>query len=84
MEESMQQVWNLVLCKIHHSGLPTLLQSSDPRTLKKAYLLKTTFINKNSETLRQDLQSLSTITWALGILSIRMKKGGAISLLPGQ
>jgi hypothetical protein len=45
-------------------NLPTVLQSSDPENARKAYLLKSTFINKNSETLKQDLQSF--INYYLG------------------
>jgi hypothetical protein len=37
--------------------LPVVLQSSDLENAQHAYLLKSTFINKNSETLKQDLQS---------------------------
>jgi hypothetical protein len=37
--------------------LPVVLQSSDLENAQNAYLLKSTFINKNSETLKQDLQS---------------------------
>ena len=44
--------------------LPTVLQSSDPENAQKAYVLKSTFINKNSENLRQDLQSF--INYYLG------------------
>lgn len=44
--------------------LPVVLQSSDSDNARKAYLLKSTFINKNSETLRQDLQSF--INYYLG------------------
>jgi hypothetical protein len=45
-------------------NLPTVLQSSDPENAHKAYELKSTFINKNSETLKQDLQSF--INYYLG------------------
>ena len=45
-------------------NLPTVLQSSDPENAQKAYLLKSTFVNKNSETLKQDLQSF--INYYLG------------------
>jgi hypothetical protein len=45
-------------------NLPTVLQSSDPENARKAYLLKSTFVNKNSETLKQDLQSF--INYYLG------------------
>jgi CheY-like chemotaxis protein len=44
--------------------LPTVLQSSDPANSQKAYELKATFINKNSDTLIQDLQSF--INYYLG------------------
>lgn len=44
--------------------LPTVLQSSDPDNAQKAYELKSTFINKNSENLKQDLQSF--INYYLG------------------
>ncbi len=50
--------------KSHIPELPTVLQSSEPENSKKAYLLKSIFINKNSETLRQDLQSF--INYYLG------------------
>ena len=45
-------------------NLPTVLQSSDPENANEAYKLKSTFINKNSETLKQDLQSF--INYYLG------------------
>jgi len=44
--------------------LPTLLQSSDTSNAGKAYELKSIFINKNSETLIQDLKSF--ISYYLG------------------
>lgn len=44
--------------------LPTVLQSSDPENAQRAYELKATFINKNSENLKQDLQSF--INYYLG------------------
>ena len=45
-------------------NLPTVLQSSDPENATEAYKLKSTFINKNSDTLKQDLQSF--INYYLG------------------
>ncbi len=45
-------------------NLPAVLQSSDPENAGEAYKLKSTFINKNSETLKQDLQSF--ISYYLG------------------
>ncbi len=44
--------------------LPTVLQSSDPANAQKAYELKSVFINKNSDTLKQDLESF--INYYLG------------------
>lgn len=44
--------------------LPAVLQSSDPENSQKAYELRTTFINKNSDTLKQDLRSF--INYFLG------------------
>ena len=44
--------------------LPVVIQSSDLENAQNAYLLKSTFINKNSETLKQDLQSF--INYYLG------------------
>ncbi|MEX0987296.1 MAG: PEP/pyruvate-binding domain-containing protein [Bacteroidales bacterium] len=38
-------------------GIPTVIQSSDTTNSRKAYELKCTFINKNSETLLQDIRS---------------------------
>jgi CheY-like chemotaxis protein len=45
-------------------NLPTVLQSSDTENASEAYKLQSTFINKNSETLKQDLQSF--INYYLG------------------
>ncbi len=45
-------------------NLPAVLQSSDPENANEAYKLQCTFINKNSETLKQDLQSF--INYYLG------------------
>jgi len=44
--------------------LPAVLQSAELENAQKAYELKSTFINKNSENLRQDLQSF--INYYLG------------------
>jgi hypothetical protein len=38
-------------------GLPVIIQSTDPGNMKKAFELKAFFINKNSETLPQDIES---------------------------
>ncbi|MCP4311353.1 MAG: pyruvate, phosphate dikinase [Bacteroidetes bacterium] len=39
------------------SGLPTVIQSSDIKNSHRAFELKSTFINKNSETLLQDIRN---------------------------
>ncbi|MDD3876711.1 MAG: PEP/pyruvate-binding domain-containing protein [Bacteroidales bacterium] len=46
------------------NDLPTLLQSSDLENASEAYQLQTTFINKNSDTLKEDLKSF--ISYYLG------------------
>ncbi|MCK4881078.1 MAG: pyruvate, phosphate dikinase, partial [Bacteroidales bacterium] len=38
-------------------GLPTVIQSSDIKNASRAFELKSTFINKNSETLLQDIRN---------------------------
>ncbi len=38
-------------------GLPTVIQSSDIKNSRRAFELKSTFINKNSETLLQDIRN---------------------------
>jgi hypothetical protein len=38
-------------------GLPVIIQSTDPGNMQKAFELKCFFINKNSETLPQDIES---------------------------
>ncbi len=45
-------------------NLPTVLQSSDPENAKYAFTLKSNFINKNSDSLLQDLKSF--INYYLG------------------
>jgi Pyruvate phosphate dikinase, AMP/ATP-binding domain len=45
-------------------NLPTVLQSSDPENAKYAFILKSNFINKNSNSLLQDLKSF--INYYLG------------------
>jgi hypothetical protein len=43
--------------KDKHRGLPTVIQSSDIQNARLAFELKSIFINKNSETLLQDIKS---------------------------
>ncbi|MFN3555657.1 MAG: PEP/pyruvate-binding domain-containing protein [Bacteroidales bacterium] len=55
--------------------LPVVLQSSDPENAQNAYLLKATFINKNSETLRQDLRSFINYYLGFGNFIYRDEEG---------
>lgn len=61
--------------KSHIPELPTVIQSSDPDNSKKAYLLKSIFINKNSETLRQDLQSFINFYLGFGHFIYKDEEG---------
>ncbi|MFZ4399067.1 MAG: PEP/pyruvate-binding domain-containing protein [Bacteroidales bacterium] len=53
--------------------LPTIIQSSDPRNAELAYQLKVTFIDKNSDTLSQDIKSF--ISHYLGFGNFIYKDG---------
>lgn len=55
--------------------LPVVLQSSDVENARNAYLLKSTFINKNSETLKQDLQSFINYYLGFGNFVYRDEEG---------
>lgn len=55
--------------------LPVVLQSSEPENAQKAYLLKSTFINKNSETLKQDLRSFINYYLGFGNFVYRDEEG---------
>ena len=55
--------------------LPVLLQSSDTQNAQKAFLLKTIFINKNSETLEQDLRSFIDYYLGFGNFTYRDEEG---------
>ena len=55
--------------------LPVVLQSSDIENAQKAYLLKSTFINKNSETLKQDLRSFIDYYLGFGNFIYRDEEG---------
>lgn len=60
--------------------LPTVLQSSDEKNAQIAYELKTSFINKNSETLVQDFRSFITHYLGFGNFIYRDKEGGQIAV----
>jgi hypothetical protein len=61
-------------------NLPTVLQSSEPDNSRYAHKLKINFINKNSETLLQDLKSFINYYLGFGNFIYRDKKGGEIAV----
>ena len=61
-------------------NLPTVLQSSDPANANFAFTLKSSFINKNSETLLQDLKAFITYYLGFGHFVYRDNKGRQIAV----
>jgi hypothetical protein len=61
-------------------NLPTVLQSSDPANSRYAYSLKSSFINKNSESLLQDLKSFINYYLGFGHFVYRDNKGRQIAV----
>jgi hypothetical protein len=61
-------------------NLPTVLQSSDPENAKYAFTLKSSFINKNSESLLQDLKSFINYYLGFGHFVYRDNKGHQIAV----
>jgi len=61
-------------------NLPTVLQSSDPENARFAYALKSNFINKNSESLLQDLKSFINYYLGFGHFVYRDTKGRQIAV----
>ncbi len=61
-------------------NLPTVLQSSDPENARYAAELKASFINKNSETLLQDLKSFITYYLGFGHFVYRDTRGRQIAV----
>ena len=61
-------------------NLPTVLQSSDPGNARYAYSLKSNFINKNSESLLQDLKSFINYYLGFGHFVYRDTKGRQIAV----
>ena len=61
-------------------NLPTLLQSSDPSNSAYAFKLKSSFINKNSESLMQDLKSFINYFLGFGHFVYRDNKGRQIAV----
>jgi hypothetical protein len=62
------------------TNLPTVLQSSDPDNARYAYTLKSVFINKNSESLFQDLKSFINYYLGFGHFVYRDDKGRQIAV----
>jgi len=61
-------------------NLPTVLQSSDPANVKYAFTLKSSFINKNSDSLLQDIKSFITYYLGFGHFVYRDNKGRQIAV----
>lgn len=61
-------------------NLPTVLQSSDPDNARYAHILKSNFINKNSESLLQDLKSFINYYLGFGHFVYRDNKGRQIAV----
>jgi hypothetical protein len=61
-------------------NLPAVLQSADPENAKFAHTLKSNFINKNSESLLQDLKSFINYYLGFGHFVYRDNKGRQIAV----
>jgi hypothetical protein len=61
-------------------NLPTVLQSADPENARYAHILKSNFINKNSESLLQDLKSFINYYLGFGHFVYRDTKGRQIAV----
>ena len=61
-------------------NLPSVLQSSDPETARYAHILKSNFINKNSESLLQDLKLFINYYLGFGHFVYRDTEGRQIAV----
>jgi len=61
-------------------NLPAVLQSSDPENARYAHILKSNFINKNSESLLQDLKSFINYYLGFGHFVYRDTEGRQIAV----
>ena len=61
-------------------NLPAVLQSSDPENAKYAFILKSSFINKNSQSLLKDLKSFINYYLGFGHFVYRDTKGHQIAV----
>jgi hypothetical protein len=66
--------------KTNLPNLPTVLQSSDPENARFAFTLKSNFINKNSESLLQDLKSFINYYLGFGHFVYRDNHGRQIAV----
>jgi hypothetical protein len=66
--------------KMDFPNLPSVLQSADPENARYAHILKSNFINKNSESLLQDLKSFINYYLGFGHFVYRDTKGRQIAV----
>ncbi len=78
--DPMAGVELIKLVKSQVENLPAMLQSADPEYQKMAHELKASFINKNSETLLQDLKSFITYFLGFGHFVYRDNEGRQIAV----
>lgn len=64
----------------HMKYLPTIIQSSEEKNANRAYELKSSFINKNSENLSQDFKSFITHYLGFGNFIYRNEGGKVIGI----
>ena len=80
-ETDNQAGYELIKYAKHHlPNLPTILQSSNPDNAERTYAIKSNFINKNSETLLQDLKSFINYHLGFGHFVYRDKQGRQIAV----
>ena len=63
-----------------NADLPVIIQSSQPENADRAYALRSTFINKNSESLSQDFKSFITHYLGFGNFIYRDQEGVQIAV----
>jgi len=68
------------LIKSYLPNLPTVLQSADPENARYAFTLKSNFVNKNSESLLQDLKSFINYYLGFGHFVYRDNSGRQIAI----
>ncbi|MFO7575764.1 MAG: PEP/pyruvate-binding domain-containing protein [Bacteroidales bacterium] len=68
------------MVKNEYPNLPAVLQSSDPNNSRYAHALRSSFINKNSESLLQDIKSFITYYLGFGSFVYRDTQGKQIAV----